>query len=172
MFTLSNPSPQSVLLLIPLDASRLQNNWIDVSMGSEEFPARLTLIHSFSIHIGECTGAHLWRSEENQMSVTVSGRWACWLQLETHHSELFQFLVPFDEEGTLSVPCPVTIAFASPTCTSRTSKSLSTTWLLISTNNLKLQDRKKPKITPSFHSTKFSSSLKTSDRNGLYKWSL
>lgn len=31
------------------------------------------------------------------------------------HSELLQFLVSFDEEGTLSVPCPVSIALASPT---------------------------------------------------------
>lgn len=33
------------------------------------------------------------------------------------YSELLPFLVSFDEEGTLSVPCPVSIALASPTCT-------------------------------------------------------
>lgn len=35
---------------------------------------------------------------------------------QTHHSELLQFLVAFDEERTFSVSCPVAVAFASPAC--------------------------------------------------------
>lgn len=37
-----------------------------------------------------------------------------------HHSELLQFLVAFDEEGTLPVSCPVAVTFASPTCSKGT----------------------------------------------------
>lgn len=35
---------------------------------------------------------------------------------QTHHSELLQFLVPFDEEGTLFIACSMAITLASPTC--------------------------------------------------------
>lgn len=34
----------------------------------------------------------------------------------THHPELLQFLVAFDEERTLPVSRPVAVAFTSPTC--------------------------------------------------------
>lgn len=38
---------------------------------------------------------------------------------QTHHPELLQFLVAFDEERTLPISCPVAVALASPTCSKK-----------------------------------------------------
>ncbi len=46
----------------------------------------------------------------------------------THHSELLQFLVAFDEERTLLVSRPVAVAFASPTCSKGNKYTYLFTW--------------------------------------------
>lgn len=71
---------------------------INSDLGAEP-PRRSSDRLSKSWWVGSCTDMHI--------------------HTQTHHSELLQFLVALDEEGTLLVACPVPVAFTSPACRHR-----------------------------------------------------